>query len=149
MGIYKNIQILNMPQAAKGKAKGKALGKTTKSTSRSARAGLNFPVGRIARFLKKGRYAARVGSGASVYLAAVLEYLSAEVLELSGNAAKSYKKSRIIPRCVFLAVKEDTELDQLLSNAVIATGGVRNILNHSWLRRRERRKPPLPNKIKL
>jgi len=51
--------------------------------------------------------------------------LTAEVLELSGNAAKSYKKTRIIPRCVFLAVKEDTELDQLLNNAVIATGGVK------------------------
>merc|ERR1712151_255598 len=119
MGIY----IKKMPVAAKGKAKGKA--KATKATSRSARAGLNFPVGRIARFLKKGRYAQRVGSGASVYLAAVLEYLTAEVLELSGNAAKSYKKSRIIPRCVFLAVKEDTELNQLLNNAVIATGGVK------------------------
>merc|ERR1711862_644748 len=123
MGNYSNLSTLNMG-AAKGKAKGKA--KSTKATSRSARAGLNFPVGRIARFLKKGRYAQRVGSGASVYLAAVLEYLTAEVLELSGNAAKSYKKTRIVPRCVFLAVKEDTELDQLLNNAVIATGGVKD-----------------------
>merc|ERR1711981_556610 len=121
MGYLKKHKI-KMP-AAKGKAKGKA--KTTKSTSRSARAGLNFPVGRIARFLRKGRYASRVGAGAPVYLAAVLEYLTAEVLELSGNAAKSYKKSRIVPRCIFLAVKEDTELDQLLSNTVISTGGVK------------------------
>jgi histone H2A len=109
--------------AAKGKAKGKA--KSTKSTSRSAKAGLNFPVGRIARLLKKGRYAQRVGAGASVYMAAVLEYLTAEVLELSGNAAKSYKKSRIIPRMVFLAVKEDNELEKLLSNTTIHTGGVK------------------------
>ena len=34
-------------------------------------------------------------------------------------------KNRIVARCVFLAVKEDTELDQLLNNAVIATGGVK------------------------
>ncbi|PNX68047.1 histone H2A, partial [Trifolium pratense] len=41
--------------------------------------GLQFPVGRIGRYLKKGRYAQRVGTGAPVYLAAVLEYLAAEV----------------------------------------------------------------------
>lgn len=52
-----------------------------KSVSRSQKAGLQFPVGRIARFLKKGRYAQRVGSGSPVYLSAVLEYLAAEVLE--------------------------------------------------------------------
>merc|ERR1712072_720508 len=122
MGIFKiKTRIQKMPVAAKGKAKGKA----TKTTSRSSRAGLNFPVGRIARYLRKGRYAARVGAGAPVYLAAVLEYLTAEVLELSGNAAKSYKKSRIVPRMVFLAVKEDTELDTLLSNTLISTGGVK------------------------
>merc|ERR1712021_237626 len=110
-----------MPVAAKGKAKGKS----GKSVSRSSRAGLNFPVGRVMRHLRKGRFANRVGAGAPVYLAAVLEYLTAEVLELSGNACKSYKKSRIIPRMIFLAVKEDTELDTLLSNTLITTGGVK------------------------
>ena len=68
----------------KGKAgRGKTGGKTQ---SRSAKAGLQFPVGRIARYLKTGKYAERVGAGAPVYLAAVLEYLAAEVLELAGNA---------------------------------------------------------------
>lgn len=52
---------------------------STKAVSRSQKAGLQFPVGRIARFLKAGKYAERVGAGAPVYLAAVLEYLAAEV----------------------------------------------------------------------
>jgi len=89
--------------AGKGKA-GRGAGK--KGVSRSSKAGLQFPVGRISRFLKKGRYAARVGSGAPVYLAAVLEYLTAEILELAGNAARDNKKSRIIPRHVQLAVRK-------------------------------------------
>ena len=62
--------------AGRGKTKSKA-------TSRSAKAGLQFPVGRINRYLKQGKYATRVGAGAPVYLAAVLEYLNAEVLELA------------------------------------------------------------------
>ncbi len=57
--------------------RGKSSGK--KAVSRSHKAGLQFPVGRIARFLKAGKYATRVGAGAPVYLAAVLEYLAAEV----------------------------------------------------------------------
>ena len=131
-----------MAAAGKGKAKGKA--KATKSQSRSAKAGLNFPVGRIARFLRRGRYAARVGAGAPVYLAAVLEYLTAEVLELSGNATKSYKKSRIVPRCVFLAVKEDTELDQLLSNAVVSGGGVKEHVEPALLKKKGKKAAPAP-----
>lgn len=95
-----------------------------KTVSRSAKAGLQFPVGRMARYLKKGRYAKRTGVGAPVYLAAVLEYLCAEVLELAGNAAREHKKSRIIPRHIQVAVRNDEELSKLFSGATIASGGV-------------------------
>jgi histone H2A len=95
-----------------------------KSTSRSAKAGLQFPVGRVGRFLKKGRYAARVGGGAPVYLAAIMEYLTAEVLELAGNAARDNKKARIVPRHIQLAVRNDEELNKLFGNVTIANGGV-------------------------
>lgn len=100
-----------------GKAKAKA-------KTRSYRAGLQFPVGRVHRFLRKGHYAERIGSGAPVYLAAVLEYLSAEILELAGNAARDNKKHRIIPRHLQLAVRNDEELNKLLSGVTIASGGV-------------------------
>lgn len=95
-----------------------------KSVSRTVKAGLQFPVGRIARYLKKGRYAKRVGGGAAVYVAAVLEYLAAEVLELAGNAARDNKKTRIIPRHIQLAVRNDDELGKLLGKVTIASGGV-------------------------
>lgn len=58
----------------------KGAGPRKKPVTRSVKAGLQFPVGRIGRYLKKGRYAQRVGTGAPVYLAAVLEYLAAEVV---------------------------------------------------------------------
>ncbi|XP_008487218.1 histone H2A, partial [Diaphorina citri] len=82
-----------------------------KSKTRSSRAGLQFPVGRIHRLLRKGNYAERVGAGAPVYLAAVMEYLAAEVLELAGNAARDNKKTRIIPRHLQLAIRNDEELN--------------------------------------
>ena len=102
--------------------RGKASGK--KAVSRSSKAGLQFPVGRIARYLKKGKYAERVGAGAPVYLAAVMEYLAAEVLELAGNAARDNNKNRIIPRHIQLAIRNDEELSKLLGGVTIASGGV-------------------------
>merc|ERR1712183_809938 len=100
-------------------AKGKG-----KATSRSSRAGLQFPVGRIHRLLRKGNYAKRIGAGGPVYMAAVMEYLAAEILELAGNAARDNKKSRIIPRHLQLAVRNDEELNKLLAGVTIAQGGV-------------------------
>ncbi|KAK4768897.1 hypothetical protein SAY86_027047 [Trapa natans] len=50
---------------------GRGKPKSTKSLSRSSKAGLQFHVGRIARYLKAGKYADRVGAGAPVYLSAV------------------------------------------------------------------------------
>jgi histone H2A len=99
-------------------------GKGGKSVSKSAKAGLQFPVGRMSRFLKKGKYATRVGAGAPVYLAAILEYLTAEILELAGNAARDNKKTRIVPRHIQLAVRNDEELNKLFGGVTIAQGGV-------------------------
>ena len=109
-------------KGAKIKARGGK--KTGVSKTRSAKAGLSFPVGRLASLLKKGRYAPRTGSGAPVFMAAILEYMVAELLELSGNAARDCKKTRIIPRHIQLAIKNDQELNKHLGNATIAAGGV-------------------------
>ena len=68
-----------------------------------------------------------MGAGAPVYLAAVLEYLCAEILELAGNAARDNKKSRIIPRHITLAVKNDEELNNLLGDVTIAAGGAEEV----------------------
>ena len=69
-------------------------------------------------------YAERVGAGAPVYLAAVLEYLTAELMELAGNAARDNKRMRIIPRHLQLAVRNDEELNKLLQHVTFAEGGV-------------------------
>ena len=114
-----------MPGVGKSvKGKGK-LGKGRhEAVSRSVRAGITFPVGRIARYMKDGRYCHRVGGGAPVYAAAVMEYLCAEVLELAGNAAKDNKRQRITPRFILLAVRNDEELSNFFQNATVAQGGV-------------------------
>ena len=114
---------------AKNVRTGKGKASASKPTTKATKAGLQFPVGRIARFMKTGRHAERVGAGAPVYLAAVLEYLAAEVLELAGNAAKDNKKTRIIPRHIQLAVRNDEELNRLLKDTTIASGGVLPMIN--------------------
>lgn len=97
--------------------------KSTK-TSRSTKAGVIFPVGRMLRYIKKGHPKYRIGVGAPVYMAAVLEYLTAEILELAGNAARDNKKGRVTPRHILLAIANDEELNQLLKGVTIAAGGV-------------------------
>merc|ERR550539_1449148 len=106
------------------RAKHTGKGKNSTKSSRSAKAGVTFPVGRLSRYMREGAYAQRIGGGSAVYVAAVLEYLIAEVLELSGNAARDNKKQRIVPRHIQLAVRNDEELSSLFKDVVIPAGGV-------------------------
>lgn len=116
-------------KAIKGKKTGKKPGKGAEAppvTRKMAhqKANILFPVAKIAKALKKGGYANRLGAGAPVYMAAVMEYITAEILELAGNAAQDHKKQRILPRHIQLAVRNDEELSKYLGDVTIAGGGV-------------------------
>lgn len=110
-----------MNEASKDKKK---KGKKVSSQNRSKRAGLMFPVGLVDRQLKKMGIAKRISQEAPVFLAAVLEYLTAEVLELAGNTTLECKKTRILPRHIQLAIHKDEELEKYLGQTTIASGGV-------------------------
>lgn len=95
---------------------GRGKPKKKERVSVSKRSGVLFPVGRLRRYLRGCTHRLRIGMGAPIYQAAVLEYLSAEILELAGNAAKDNKRSRITPRHILLAIANDEELNKVSNN---------------------------------
>ncbi|KAA3672305.1 histone H2A [Paragonimus westermani] len=101
-------------EATVSRQRGKSGKSRAKAKTRSAR---------VHRLLRKGNYVERVGADAPVYLAAVQEYLAAKVLELMDNAAHDNKKTRIIPRHLQLAIRNDEELNKLLGGVTIAQDG--------------------------
>jgi histone H2A len=109
--------------AGKGKATRSGKG-TKKITSTTKKAGLIFPPSRCTRKLRVGRYSIRTGPAAGAFMAATLEYLTCEILELAGNAALEAKKKTITPRHLQLALGTDDELNKLMCSTTISAGGV-------------------------
>ncbi|XP_041058978.1 histone H2A-like [Carcharodon carcharias] len=107
-----------MSRRGKTGGKGQAKAKTCSSS-----ACLQFPIGHIHLLLQKGHYAKRVGAGAPIYLAVVLEYLTAKILKL-GSIVAWDKKARIIPHHLQFAIRNDEELNKLLGGVTIGQGGV-------------------------
>lgn len=100
------------------------------------RAEIVFPVSRTRNCLKKGNYAKIIQKKAAIFLASTLEYLTAEILELAGNAATDNKRTRITPRHIALAIRNDEELSKLLDRVDIAGGGVMPFIHQVLLPKR-------------
>lgn len=127
-------QMVEAKDEKMAKKKGKKVRDHAKT--RAARAGLVFPVARLHNKLKSMVPSnARVGGTAAVFMAAVIEYLVAELCELAGNKAKAgqvrkgnekddKKRARINPRFIQYAINEDHEFAELLSRVTLAGGGV-------------------------
>lgn len=111
--------------------------------SRSTRAGLVFPVGRINRYLHNGGYADRIGSGASVYMAAVLQYLVTDIVDIAAATASKDKKRRIAPKHLMWAISNDDEFCNLLGHMVPQVKATRRKTKTAGTSKRGKGKKPV------
>jgi len=118
------------------KAYFKAMAERRKNKKKRIQSGLIFPVLRLRKKIKKtvgknyGTFkgmSSKHGFGLQVpiFVAAVMEYMVAEVVELAGNCALEHKRSRIIPRHIMQAIRSDDEIDKIMTrNTIYAGSGV-------------------------
>ena len=62
--------------------------------------------------MRQKKYCERVGLKAPIFLAATMEYLCTEILELAGEVCLELGKKRITPRHIEVAVREDKEFER-------------------------------------
>ena len=113
-----------MPAKKSGKMSAASKKRQTRSkpVTAATRAGTMFPPGRLNRMMRRLRLSERSSFSAGVYMAAVLEYVVAEVLELAGSQAHNRNRKTITPKDINLGIRGDDELNKLMCNATIAEG---------------------------
>ena len=99
-----------------GLAKYRALPKSRKTDRKttSTRAGLLFATPKILKLMKRERLAGGIGKRPAIVVAAAMEYICQEILELSGDIVLQGKRKRITPRQIMLAISGDDELHKLV-----------------------------------
>jgi histone H2A len=99
---------------------------SSKSGKKTDRSGLKVPPSRIRRIIAD-TCKQRIGTTASIYCAAVVEYIIAEILELAGNRTIDETRKVISSGDLFMAINHDEELHKLVKNNLnieILTGSV-------------------------
>ena len=88
---------------------------TKKGGTLAEKAGLILSVSKTANSIRSNLKKENLSLNASIYTTAVLEFILAEILELSGNECRTDKKKTIKPNHIKKAVESDFELEDLMS----------------------------------
>ncbi|CAK6450042.1 unnamed protein product [Pipistrellus nathusii] len=91
-----------------------------RTRSRTARADLVFSVSHLERRLLDGHYSQRLSANAPVYLAAIIQYLTATVLELAADEAHKMGCRRITPQLLDMAIHNNALLSGFFDNITIS-----------------------------
>ncbi|XP_048963268.1 uncharacterized protein [Canis lupus baileyi] len=108
------------PRARLRGSRGGRAGRPRSCRSRSARAGLAFSVCQMERLLRAGRYAKRLGASAPIFLAAVIQFLTATVLGLAGDEARHRRTAYITPELVDRALHNHELLSGLFTMTTVS-----------------------------
>ena len=88
---------------------------------------------RVGKMMKRDRIAGSIGKASQVVMTSVLEYITSEILELSGNICLEKNKKRIVPRHLMLAIQGDDELCKLTAGSILRESGVKQHIEKELL----------------
>jgi histone H2B len=108
--------------------------KKLKGQSQSLKSGLVFSVSLVKSMMKRVHPHVKIAKHVPVFVAAVLEDVTCEILEPSGNVCRDLQRICITPRCVCLAIFADDELLTLFGSAHISKGGTIPFIHASLVR---------------
>lgn len=115
---------------------------TTKGNTRQNKAGIIFPPSITEKFLRNFGYSKiMVTTCAPVCLAAVIEYITAEIIELASNFAKDNKRIRLTIRDLEMGIRNDSELNELFNkqNIYFLGGGSVPFIHESLLSKKTKK----------